>query len=93
MLSFDGIETTGFVVLIHHNTFSDPTNTDLLRVYVYAQTFVVDTSVEFRYSLLIRARQIIVDYSQSPVVTIDHYGAEFDMYNLTEAIYTGTFGF
>ena len=66
---------------------------DLLRVYVYAQTFVVDTSVEFRYSLLIRARQIIVDYSQSPVVTIDHYGAEFDMYNLTEAIYTGAPGF
>ena len=60
-------------------------------MYVYAQTFVVDTSASFRYSLLIRARQIIVDYSQSPVVTVDHYGAEFNMYNLTEAIYTGAY--
>ena len=58
-------------------------------MYVYAQTLVIDSSVEFRYSLLIRARQVIMDYSQTHYARIDHYGPVFDMYNLTDAIYRG----
>ena len=58
-------------------------------MYVYAQTLVIDSSVEFRYSLLIRARQVIMDYSQTHYARIDHYGPVFDMYNLTDAIYMG----
>ena len=68
----------------------DPANEEIERVYVYAQTLVLDMpAAEFRYSLLLRARQIIVDYDVEPSVIFDHYGPVFDMYNLTDAIYTG----
>ena len=50
---------------------------------------MLDTTAEFRYSLLLRARQIIIDYDASPSVIVDHYGPVFDMYNLTDAIYMG----
>ena len=70
-------------------TCTAPDNTEVQRVYVYAQTLVIDSSASFRYSLLIRARQIIMDYSTPHSVQIDHYGPVFDMYNLTDAIYRG----
>ena len=63
-----------------------------LYPYLYAQTLVIDQPSVFYYSLLIRARQIIIDQLTSPTINIDENGPSFSgIYNLTEAIYTGLY--
>ena len=59
-----------------------------LRVYVYAQTLIVDQSVDFEVSMYIRARQIIINYDVDPFIGFNENGEALP-YDIDQAVTRG----
>lgn len=62
------------------------------RVHVFAQTFVIDGSIDRSNStvpLYIRARQIIIDYAVDPYIEVVHEDDSELKLNFTEAVIFG----
>lgn len=58
------------------------------RVWLYAETVVINQNTEFDFSLSIRARQIIIDYNVNPTITFDHEGEPLGL-DIDSAIHFG----